>query len=610
MNGALGTTVTGSDAREGLALDAETLCEAFQATVALRPHVVALRTWDGDVEVTWREYAQRVVRVAAGLQGLGVRRGETVALMLTNRPEFHFCDTAGLHLGATPFSIYNTSAPDQIAHMFANARNRVVVCERAFVGRVRAALAGTCVEHVICIDDALEGTLSLGELEAGGGEIDLHACARTVQPDDVLTLIYTSGTTGPPKGVEITHAGMLAMTRAWTSVMPTGPDDRVLSYLPAAHIVDRMTGHYLGMTHGVQLSCVADVGELAAALVAVRPTQLTSVPRVWEKLQAALESAIASDPNLTRRDATQAAIEVGRRKVAAEQAAIAGDGERPDPAMLEDYRRADETVLGELRAKIGLDQTRVCCAGAAPTARATLEFFGAIGLELCEGWGMSELSGVGSLNPPGRAKHGTVGQAVSCLDVRLADDGELLCRGTSTMRGYRDDPGRTAETIDADGWLHTGDIAEIDQDGYVRIVDRKKELIINAAGKNMSPANIEAHVKSASPLIGQAVAIGDRRPYNIALIVLDADYAPAWASQHGLENRSLQQLAGEPSVLAAVQEAIDAANSRLARVEQIKKFQIVPGDWLPGGEELTPTMKLKRKPIAQKYAAEIDALYA
>ncbi len=199
---------------------------------------------------------------------------------------------------------------------------------------------------------------------------------------------------------------------------------------------------------------------------------------------------------------------------------------------------------------------------------------------------------------------------MSCLDVRLADDGELLCRGTSTMRGYRDDPGRTAETIDADGWLHTGDIAEIDQDGYVRIVDRKKELIINAAGKNMSPANIEAHVKSASPLIGQAVAIGDRRPYNIALIVLDADYAPAWASQHGLENRSLQQLAGEPSVLAAVQEAIDAANSRLARVEQIKKFEIVPGDWLPGGEELTPTMKLKRKPIAQKYAAEIDALYA
>jgi len=298
-------------------------------------------------------------------RGLGVERGDTVALMLTNRPEFHFCDTAVLHLGATPFSIYNTSPPEQIAYLFANARNRVVICERQFLARVLCGRERTRVEHVICIDGpAADGTLSLGELEAGAGELDLAASSRSVRPDDVLTLIYTSGTTGPPKGVEITHAGMLAMIAAWTTVMPAAPDDRVLSYLPAAHIVDRMTGHYLGMTHGVQLSCVAEAGALAAALVAVRPTLWISVPRVWEKLQAALEAAIAGEPDRARREATRAAIEVGRRKVRAEQAKIDRRGEGPDPELLGEYRRADELVLAGLRAKIGLDTGDVAARGA------------------------------------------------------------------------------------------------------------------------------------------------------------------------------------------------------------------------------------------------------
>ena len=599
----------GSPAQPGSALDASTLCGAFQATVALRPDAVALRTWDGRAEVTWGEYAERVARIAAALAGLGVARGDTVALMLSNRPEFHFCDTAVLHLGATPFSIYNTSAPDQITHMFSNARNRVVICEQPFVERVLAALAGTCVEHVICVEDAVEGTLAIGGLEAAAGEIDLHACSRAVEPEDVLTLIYTSGTTGPPKGVEITHAGMLAMTAAWTGVMPAAPDDRVLSYLPAAHIVDRMSGHYLGMTHGVQLSCVADHGALAAALVKVRPTVWISVPRVWEKLQAALESGIASDPDPARREATLAAIEVGRRKVHAEQAAINGSGEGPDEGLLGEYRRADEALLGGLRAKLGLDQARFCCAGAAPTSRGTLEFFGAIGLEICEGWGMSELSGVGSLNPPGRSRHGTVGPPVPGLELRLAEDGELLCRGAPVMRGYREDPERTAETIDGDGWLHTGDVAAIDPDGHVRIVDRKKELIINAAGKNMSPANIEAALKSSSALIGQCICIGDRRPYNVALIVLDPDAAGAFAHEHGLTDSPIAALAANDELQAAVAAAIERANGTLSRVEQIKRFAILDGDWLADGDELTATMKLKRKPIGEKYAREIERLY-
>ena len=586
-----------------------TLCEAFQATVARHPDACALRSWDGAVELTWRVYAERAARIAAGLAGLGVTRGETVALMLSNRPEFHLCDTGALHLGATPFSIYNTSAPEQITHLFANAANRVVICERQFLDRVRAAREGTSVEQVICIDGPAEGALALEDLEAQAVEIDLQARWRAVEPEDVLTLIYTSGTTGPPKGVEITHASMLAMIGAWTNVMPAGRGDRLLSYLPAAHIVDRMTGHYLGMTHGVQVSCLADTGSLPAALRAVRPTLWIAVPRVWEKLQTALETAIANEPDGQLRAATHGAIALGERKVAAEQALIAGEGEGPDRQLLGEYERADQLALGRLRAQIGLDQASFCCSGAAPASPRMLEFFGAIGLEICEGWGMTELSGVASANVPGAAKHGTVGPPLPGIEVRLADDGELLVRAATTMRGYRRDPEQTAEAIDSDGWLHTGDVAQIDEDGHLRIVDRKKELIINAAGKNMSPANIEAALKSSSPLIGQCVCIGDRRPYNVALLVLDPDAAGAFAREHGLEQTALAELAENEALHAAVAAAVERANQTLARVEQIKRFTILSGDWLPDSEELTPTMKLKRKPIARKYASEIDALY-
>jgi long-subunit acyl-CoA synthetase (AMP-forming) len=238
-----------------------------------------------------------------------------------------------------------------------------------------------------------------------------------------------------------------------------------------------------------------------------------------------------------------------------------------------------------------------------------LEFFHAIGIELAELWGMSETCGTGAVNRPGEVKIGTVGPASPGVELKLADDGEVLCRGEFLMAGYRNAPEKTAEAIDADGWLHTGDVGTIDDEGFLKIVDRKKELIINAAGKNMSPANIEAAVKSGSPLIGQACCIGDMRPYNTALIVLDADFAPGWAAQNGLGEVAFEDLAGEASVRAAVQEGVDRANERLARVEQIKKFTVIAGDWLPGGDELTPTIKLKRKPIAAKYEREIEGMY-
>jgi long-chain acyl-CoA synthetase len=258
---------------------------------------------------------------------------------------------------------------------------------------------------------------------------------------------------------------------------------------------------------------------------------------------------------------------------------------------------------------LGLDQLVAVNVGAAPTPVEVVEFFHAIGIELAELWGMSETCGTGTCNRPGQVKIGTVGPASPGVELRLAEDGEVLCRGEFLMTSYRNQPDKTAEALDADGWLHTGDIGTIDEDGFLTIVDRKKEIIINAAGKNMSPANIEAAIKTSSPLIGQACCIGDRRPYNTALIVLDADFAPTWAQQNGLGERSLEDLAQAPEMAQAVQAGIDAANARLARVEQIKNFTIVRGDWLPGGDELTPTIKLKRKPIAAKYADAIERMY-
>ena len=332
-------------------------------------------------------------------------------------------------------------------------------------------------------------------------------------------------------------------------------------------------------------------------LPAVKPTWFFAVPRIWEKLKAGLEAHAMQGENAER-------LAAAVRRVELQQ------GGEEVPAELEaEVAEADRELFAGLRAMLGLDEAVSVNVGAAPTPREVLVFFHAIGIPLAELWGMSETCGAGCCNPPGAIKIGSVGPAGPGVELKLAEDGELLMRSGVVMTGYRNAPDKTAEALDADGWLHTGDIAEIDDDGYVRIVDRKKEIIINAAGKNMSPANIESTLKGASPLIGQACVIGDGRPYNTALIVLDSDFGPAWAAQQGIEG-DLAALARDERVRAAVQAGVDAANEKLARVEQIKKFHLVEGDWLPGGDEITPTMKLKRKPIAAKYAEQIEALYS
>jgi long-subunit acyl-CoA synthetase (AMP-forming) len=584
------------------------LCEAFQTTVAERPDAPALRA-PGGSPFTWGEYAARVRRIAAGLAALGVRHGDTVGLMMLNRPEFHLVDTAAIHLGAAPFSVYNTSPAEQIAHVFVDAGNRVVICEAQFVERVRAA--GGVVEHIVVIDADIDGTLPLAELEGTGDPaFDLDAAWRAVGPDDLLTLIYTSGTTGPPKGVELTHGNMIAQIAGLTELLPIEAGDRMASYLPSAHIADRWISHYVGMIYGLDLTCVPDARQLFAVLPEVRPTLFGGVPRIFEKLQAGLEAKFAAEADLQKAAGIRWALDVGRRKIRAEQQALTGTGPGPDEALLAEWGKADELVWRPVRTLLGLEQVKLTFCGAAAIPPGALEFFGAIGLPIHELWGMSELACVGACNRPGRAKFGTVGPAIPGIELRIAEDGELLGRGGMVMRGYHNNPEKTAEAIDADGWLHTGDIATIDDEGYVTIVDRKKELIINSGGKNMSPANIEGVVKSSSALIGQVAVIGDNRPYNVALIVLDPDASATYAAGQGLVDASPAALSRHARVQQTIAEAIELANAHLSRVEQVKRFRILPVDWLPAGDELTPTMKLKRRPIAQKYAAEIEAMYA
>jgi len=582
---------------------AATMCEAFQATVARHPRQVALQPLGGAVTITWQEYAGRVAQIAAGLAALGVGRGDTVALMMTNRPEFHLVDTAAFHLGAVPFSVYNTFAPEQIRQVLGNAGSRVVVCEEQFAPRLLAVRPGTSFEQVVCVDGSPGGTLTLEEVVAcGDPEFAFEACWRSVQPHDLLTLVYTSGTTGPPKGVEITHAQMLADLNAAYPVLSAGPADRLISYLPMAHIVERVFGHYAVMFSGAQVTPLADTRALPSALQQVQPTIFGGVPRVWEKIKAGVEAMVAAEPDPAKRRATQEALETGHRYVRATLAA-------PVPAQVaEAYQRADEQVLSKLRFALGLDRLRVAVCGAAPVAPEVLKFMLALGIPVAEGWGMSECL-LGTVNPPGAIRFGTVGTAVPGVEVVLADDGELLLRGPTVMKGYRHDPAATAEAIGPGGWLHTGDLASIDPDGYVTITGRKKELIINAAGKNMSPANIQNTVLAASPLIAHVVAIGDRRPYITALVVLDPDTAALFAAQHGSADLAPAVLADHPAVRAAVDAAVHTANGKLSRVERIKRHTILPVFWQPGGEEITPTMKLKRAPIAAKYADVIESLY-
>jgi long-chain acyl-CoA synthetase len=558
----------------------------FATTVGARPDEAALRWRSPGAEsatnaLTWAEYADRACRVAAGLQALGVQPGQRIVLMMRNRPEFHYADMGALLAGATPISIYNSSSPEQIEYLAGHSEAAAAIVgdvgmlERFL--KVRSELPG--LQKLILIDDpdgqAPADVVPFADL-LGAAPVDLGRAVAAAKPEDLLTLIYTSGTTGPPKGVMITHYNLCwvveSMNRATGEPLAGW---RQISYLPMAHIAERLLTHYFHVAEGTDVTCCPEPTELVSYLREVRPEHFLGVPRVWEKLHAGIAAAMAADPD--KQAAFQRAMETG-----------------------------DDAVLANVRAMVGLDGMRLALTGAAPIPRPVFDFFRSLGVPLSEVYGLSECTGPMTWSREARA--GTVGPPIPGQELKILDDGEVCCRGGNVFAGYLKDPERTAEVLDADGWLHSGDIGRFDEAGYVQIVDRKKELIITAGGKNISPANLEAAIKSY-PLIGQACVIGDARPYITALIVLDPDVAPAWARSQGIDFASLADLAAHPDIRAEVERCVAEANGRFSQVEQIKKVAILPTEWPPDSDELTPTMKLKRRGVLAKYADEIEALY-
>jgi long-chain acyl-CoA synthetase len=573
-----------------------TLLTVYAETVAQAPDVVA-HQWQAGGEwrsLTYAEVYQRVRDAALGLAATGLQPGEFAAIWSRNRSEATIADYAVMHARGIPVFIYPTVAPAQGAEIISHCEATVVLVEREFLpvlGSVRHLLPK--LRALVVLDDAPsgeaeaeaeEGTLGWSELLERGraaAEADPAAFERTwrqVTPDDLVTLIYTSGTTGSPKGVMITHRGIRYSQQATLRVIPR--EDQVsedgtatlVSYLPMAHVTGRHVDHWGSMLHPITLAYCPDNLRLFEIAAQVHPTALIGIPRVWEKLHAALRGALP--------DVTPAAV-----------AAL------PDAAK--------QAIL----TRIGLDRCRIATSGAAPIDPEIVAFFRALGLPLTEGWGMSELSNAATLSAPGDARGGAVGTAFPGMEVRVAEDGEVLVRGPLVMAGYYKDPELTMATIDADGWLQTGDIGEMDADGFLKIVDRKKELIITSGGKNISPAQVEYELQR-HPLIGQACAVGDRRNYVTALLVLDPETAPVWARAQGIAFESLADLAADPGVLAEVERGVAEANSHLARPEQVRRWTLLPAEWTAQSGELTPSMKRRRRVIVDRYAKEIDSLYS
>lgn len=586
---------------------ARSLCEVFQSTVAARPDDVALRAWEGEHVLTWREYDEEMRRIAAGLAALGVRRGDTVAVMLTNRPEFHLVDAAVMHLGAAAFSIYNTFTAEQIASLLDSAGSDLVVCEERFAEVVDRATTSRPGARVVCVDAPIADPMSLAAV-AGRGDrsFDLDAVWQSVRQDDLLALIYTSGTTGDPKGVELTHANLLFSVSARASQLAEFTSrmepERVISYLPDANLANRFAAHYVPMATGATVTDVSDGRSVLRAFADVHPTTFMGVPMIWYKLKAGVEAAIEAQP-ADDRQASKRALALGLEKTRLELAS------RPVPEALAAGHARSASALNVVREQFGLDALVFATSGGAPIAPETLEFFLALGVPVCEVYGMTETAAAGIGNHPDRIRIGTVGQPRAGVEARLAEDGELLLRSPGNMRAYRNDPVRTAEAFDSDGWLRTGDIATIDEEGYVRIVDRKKDIIINSSGKNLAPANIENAVRLACPLAGSVVAVGDGRPHVAALVALDREQVAAFAAHHGIDARDAATLSRHPQVLRAVAEGVERGNDRLSRVEQVRAHRVLPTFWDANSDELTATTKVRRKLVHEKYAAEIDELY-
>jgi long-chain acyl-CoA synthetase len=570
---------------------------------------------NGWQSLTWSQARQRVLEAAAGFAALGLAPGERVALMLPNRSEHVLADLGAVHAGGLGVTLYATLAPEQIAFVAGDCDARIAVLDGAAeLARWRPILDQLPgIKKIVVRDPAAcpagdqyltwADFVALGRQRFAAEPGEITARMAAIKPDDPLALLYTSGTTGNPKGVLLTHRNILYEMAAADTMGVIIPRVRWVSYLPLAHIAERMFSVYLPIHAAGHVHFCPDAARLVQVIGKVRPTAFFGVPRVWEKIRAGIQALLAVEQDEAKRAAVQQAMDIGRRYVESCQY-----GRTTSPELEAQFRAADEQVLGPIRSLLGLGEADAVSSAAAPLPPDVAAFFAGLGMKILDVYGMTETTGAFTANTLAEFKLGTVGRPAAGMEVAIADDGEILVRGPLTTPGYLNRPDLTAALIDADGWLRTGDIGTIDADGFVSVTDRKKELIITAGGENIAPATVE-NVLVAHPLIGQALAYGDRRPYVVALLTLDGEVAPAWARARGITAGSLAALAADPQVLAEVAAGVAAANERLARVQQVKRWRLLPVEWTAETEELTPTLKLKRRVVHAKYADDIDALY-
>lgn len=586
----------------------KTILDVFFAMAKRRAGADALR-WKaggGWQSLSWTEYARRVRSTARGLMKLGLQPGGAVAILGNNRWEWLVTDLATMAAGGVPAPIYQTCTPEQVAYIAGHCEATVAVVEneaqlkklderRAELPNLRTIVL---MEGKARDGDVIDfaALLALGE-SIPEGELDGRLAA--LEPTGLATLIYTSGTTGPPKGVMLSHKNLVFTAKTTMGIFEVTDDEHMISYLPLSHIAEQMMSLHFPVTCGATVSFAESLEKLGDNLREVRPTIFLGVPRVWEKIQAKMVEAGQSAPPLRKK------IVLWAKKVGLAGSIAAQRGHAPGWQ----YKLADKLVFSKVKARLGFDRCRYRVTAAAPIARSTLEFFASLGLPIYEVYGMSENTGPATVSTPTSFRTGMVGKPMPNTDVRIWPDGEICMRGDHIFMGYLKNPEGTAEALDADGWLHSGDVGEFDAEGFLRITDRKKDLIITAGGKNVAPQNIEALMK-AIPGIAQVAVIGDRRRYLAALITLDPDAAKRVAEACGARGTTVRELATDPAFVAQIQKGIDAQNASLAKYETIKRFTIVPTEWSVDSGELTPTMKLKRKVVAQKYAAEIEAMYA
>lgn len=598
-----------------MTVDARTVPELFARQVARLGDRVAIRykaygIWH---RVSWRQYGEEVDRVAAALLAFGLRPREHVAVLGDNRPEWLYCHLGIQTAGGATCGIYPTSAPEQIKYLVNHAETRLLFVENdEQLDKVLTILRETPVERVVVWDPKglwgfadervvfFEDFLKEGMTYAQRYPGAVEARRQAVEPEDTAMIIYTSGTTGPPKGAMLSHRSILWVTRAFRQVQPASERDEVVSYLPFAHIYENLISVFGAIYSGYTVNFVESMDTLFQNLREVSPTHFASVPRIWEKLASTVELRMADSTPL-KRMLYRVAVAVGRRHA---RARLAG---RTSVGLRVLYALASAAVLAPLRRRLGFDRLRVAVCGAAPASPELFEYFHALGVPLLEGYGMTESTGVIAVNPVDAPRVGTVGRPLPGIEVRLAEDGEILTRGPHVFKGYFKDPELTARTIDAEGWLHTGDIGAW-EDGYLKIVDRKKDIIITAGGKNITPAWIENKLKF-SPYIQDAVVVGDRRRYLVALILIDEDNVTKFAQDHRIPFTTFQDLTQHPEVVRLIQGEVDRVNQTLSQVETIKKFALLPRRFYEEEGDVTPTKKVKRRALEQRYADVIERLY-